>query len=388
MRSSSICILLSLVLLINLTSCHKNTRENPEASGIKVEVLKKHHALKFNKNLLLVQPFRLKYDDKTHHLFINDLARQKIIEVDDSGNVVNEFGRKGRGPGELLSVENFFITKKHLFIVDSQQFLINKYSLDDGHYISSLDYGKYLLKRKNTSKKGIPPAPIVPGMNNYNEPFVTLRETILLSTAGKYLYEQINWKGEKLADIGEIPKGYSAMMGHEKKYWSTLENKQIPARDLAEVFPVNDRSDSNDIYLIYSAIPKIAKYSLAGRKIWERKIPRMPEIDSLLINLSIHAKVIKNHPKVNVVLIPVRTYIKGIGSPNGDLYLTTYTSPTMPDKYRRPLWIHQFTPKGKLIERYKVGSDVNAIYYPGIDFENDRIFVSFFHHANIKIYHF
>jgi hypothetical protein len=384
-----ISILFSLVLLISVTSCRKKNGSNLAASHIKVEVLNAHHSLESNKNLLLGLPMKLKYDENTGHLFIMDLDQRKVIELDDSSHIVNEFGEKGRGPGELLSVENFFLTKKHLFIVDNRQFLINKYSLRDGHYISSLDYGKFLVKIKSKSKDHIPAPKLPPFYDNNNKVHVTLKETVLLPTQadGKFLYEEINWKGKKLADIGAIPRAYTAS-GNENKYWSTLENKKIPARDLAEAFPVNDRSNPSDIYLVYSAIPKIAKYSLSGRKIWEHKITRMPEVDSLINNLSHRARVVRNHPKVRVAPIPIRTYVGGICSPDGNLYLITFTDPAFPKKYHLPMWIHEFNTNGKLVKRYKIGSNTDVSYYPAIDFKKHRIFVSFLHKSGIRIYHF
>jgi hypothetical protein len=384
MRLQYIFISIGLVFLLFVSGCKNKNSKNIDPPAVK---LKKHHPLKLDKNVLLGLPVKLKYDHKTDHLFILDAAQRKIFEISDSGKIVNEFGGKGKGPGEALRLDNFFATRKYLFTVDEIQQLINKYSLQDGHYISSLNYGQLLVNNKKKSKA--PPAPKAAYMDNNNQPFVTSNGTVLLpvQTGGKFLYEAVNWQGKKLGNIGAVPQGYKAEV-NDDQYFSALENKKIPASDLAEAFPVNDCRDHKNIYFIYPAIPKIAKYTLSGKKLWEHKVPRMPEMDSLYINLSVWAKRIRNHPKSNIAHFPIRTYIAGRCGADGDLYLSTFTNPVLPKKYRRPMWIHQFNSKGKLIKRYQIGSDVGVSFFPAVDFKNHRIFVSFLRKTGIKVYGF
>jgi len=383
MRSSPICVLLSLVLFIFVTGCNNENAGNTKAAQIKIEKLKTHHTLKSNKNLLLGLPVKLKYDDKTDHLFILDVAKHEIIEINDSDDVVNKFGGKGHGPGEVQAIQNFYITSRHLFIVDGKQLLINKYRLRDGHYISSLDYGKFLLKNKvNASNHGNhPPPPPLPFADDNNKPFVTQKGTVLLptQTGGKYLYEERNWKGKKLANIGAVPKGYAATEKKDK-IRSALENGNVPQKDLAEAFPVNDCANPNDIYLVYSAIPKIAKYSLSGQKIWAHKISRTPEIDSIMTEVS---NLVKKHHH----LWRSRIYVAGRCSPDGNLYLATFTYGPLPF-HHLPMWIHQFSPKGKLVKRYKIVSNIDLFTYPGIDFKRNKIFFPSVNHSSLRIYHF
>jgi hypothetical protein len=389
MRSWTICVPISLVLFILVTGCKNKNSEN---IGVPVVKLKKHHPLKLDKNVLLGLPVKLKYDNKADHLFILDVAKQKVIELDDSNKVVNTYGGRGKGPGEALRIDNFFLTPKYLFTVDGAQRLINKYNLQDGHYISSLNYGQLLSKIKKKSKTGAPQLPYTPYMDENNLPFITQNGTILLPTqkGGKYLYETVNWKRKKLADIGAIPAGHAVIENHDK-YFSHFERKTFLAPDSAEAFPVDDCLNPGDIYIVYPAVPKIAEYSLSGRKIWEHKIPRTPEVDSLLIKLSNRVKGIMNHrPSNHHSARPIRTYITGRCGPNGDLYLSTFTFPAFTSpKGRRPLWIHQFSPKGKLLKRYKIVSDSNNVmYFPAIDFKKHRIYVTILHNTHIRIYDF
>ncbi|REL37791.1 hypothetical protein DYD21_08400 [Rhodohalobacter sp. SW132] len=375
MRAYYLSILISSLLLGFLTTgCQKKGADNSEFTGVKVHELKFYENLPENKDLFLGMLAGLKYDDETQHLFIQDLARSAIIEIDESSNVVNVFGSKGRGPGEVLHIENFFLSKEHLFIVDGEQFLINKYSRLDGQHISSLDYGELLNQIIS---------PLLPNTDMNNRPFVTLNETILLPSQvdGKFLYQAINWNGDEIANIGELPTDCTATEDNDI-IRSALESRNVPRRDLCLAFPVNDHSEPDELYIVYSAIPKIAKYSLSGRKIWEQTIARTPEIDSLMIDLS---NIVDNRPDY---LEPVRKYITGRNSPNGDLYLFTFMNQNALN-FQRPMWIHQFDSEGGLINRYKIASNGELFTnFAGIDFKRSRILTATINDAEIRSYHF
>lgn len=386
MRFYTSYILLILVSVCLLTGCQEKDGETSEGAEVTVHELRDYDNLKTNRDLLLGRPVGLKFENESRHLFIQDIARSGVIEIDDSSNVINVYGKEGSGPGEIQMLADFFITQEHLFIVDTSRFLIHKYSRRDGQHISSLDYGEFLTEERNISTNGPPPPPKPVLIDNNNEPFVTQNETILLpsQTNGEFLYQAINWSGEKLADIGELPANCTDTEDNDE-IRSALENRNVSARDLCLVFPVHDRFNPDEIFLVYSAIPKIAKYSLSGEKIWERGIPHTPEVDSLMIDLSNIVKSQPNSP--GVLLLPARKYITGRSSPDGDLYLTTYTNIQVSNS-NRPVWIHQFDSEGNLVNRYKIISDDDFWYYPGIDFNKRRIFIPFVQDSGIRSYYF
>ena len=280
-------IILGSLLIMSLTYCQKEHEINSGTNEVNVKELINYDNLISNNDLLLGLPIRLKYDEDTQNLFIQDPNNWSIIEIDDSSYVVKKFGSRGSGPGEIQELADFFITKDNLFIVDAAQLLIHKYSRHDGKHISSLNYGNVLSEDKISSDNKIlvPQKPSL--IDNNNQPFVTLDEKILVPSLanGEFLFQSINWDGDKLAGIGEIPTECKTAEEYDKIRLA-LENRKVPARDACLVFPVNDHSNPDEIFLVYSAIPKIAKYSLSGQKIWEQTIPRTPEVDSLMIDLS------------------------------------------------------------------------------------------------------
>jgi len=379
--------ILSIVLLINsLLACADQASENSKATTIEVTELSDYDSLISENDLLLGVPVRLKFDHKSQHLFIQDVAHWAVIELDEKNNEVRRYGSRGRGPGEFQNLDDFFISAKHLFIVDSSRFLIHKYSRIDGQFISSLDYREFLIEKSNSSEHGLQPNPQAPLTSNNNRPFVTYNETVLLPAqfGGEYLYRAITWEGQRTAEIGEIPEGYNDFIDDEE-VWKSLRNKKLPAHVLPLSFPVNDPANLNDIFVVYSAIPKIAKYNLDGDKIWEQNVPYTPEVDSLMIDLK---NVLQDHPNQRVSLLPVKKYMAGRSSPDGDLYLFTYTNMDTPHTPRRPMWIHQFDSRGTLVHRYKIISDTDLFYYPDIDFKNRRVFTPSFNESDIRIYPF
>lgn len=380
MKYYSFLIFLSSII-IALTAC-QNEGENSEYVDIPFKELNPQENTISNDDLLLGMPVRLKYDDFSGHLFIQDLPRWAVIEVDDSSNVVNRFGNQGRGPGEIQMLNDFFVTDQHLFIVDGGQYLIHKYNRQNTDYISSLDFGALLLQ-DSSSTEGNARLPM-PLNDNNNQPFITLNETVLLPSqvGGNFLYRAINWEGEKVADIGKISGECTAA---EEENRMAIKNKTVPEKDECFAFPVNDRANPGEIYIVYSAIPKIEKYNLEGQKLWEKQIPLTPEVDSLMADLS---NVVSENPDLRIDMLPVRKYVTGRSSQSGDLYLMTYNNLVTSSTPRRPLWIHHFDSTGELLNRYKLNASDDLNYFLGIDDEGSRVFSSIYRGSDIYVFDF
>ena len=350
-----------LIIANLLTACTEQTPKDTGPIEIGEIELAEYESVIAKNNLLLGMPVRIKHDQPTGHMFILDAAHEAVIELDAQYNEVRRYGTTGRGPGEVQFPHDFFITAEHLFIVDGSWFFIHKYSRLDGAFISSLDYGE-LVTRGEDGNLVSPDAPLT---SNNNRPFVTLNETVLLPSQfnGEHLYKAVTWEGEKVADIGDLPEGYRALANDEEAGQSLRANR-VPTHELALAFPVNDLTNPDEVFIVYSAIPKITKYTLDGDKIREKTIPATPEIDSLKIDLG---NVLENHP-------------------DQPLYLLTYTNMDTPYTQGRPMWIHQFDSEGTLVNRYKMISDTDQYYYPGIDFSNRTIFTPSFNESDVRMY--
>tara|TARA_R100000908_G_scaffold65083_1_gene51682 strand:- start:10629 stop:11783 length:1155 start_codon:yes stop_codon:yes gene_type:complete len=372
------------MVLALFVGCTSGKTDKADQTRIQVTELNTYKDYVDSDKVLLGMPVRLKYDGNDQHLFIQDLPKWGITEVDDSSTVVHQYGQRGRGPGEIQMLNDFFFNDNHLFIIDGGQYFVHKYSREDGKHISSLDYAELRTKRK-TVPDGPPPPPM-PLNDNNNQPFVTLNETVLIPShfGEAYLYKAVNWQGEKIADIAAIPESCT-ISEDEDAARSALKNKEVPAKDQCLAFPVNDRANPDEIYIIYSAIPKIEKYDLSGEKLWEREIPDTPEVDTLAIDL---ATVAKEHPDRRLSAMNVRKYVAGRSNEDGELLLMTYTNLVTRFAPRRPLWIHKFDAEGELVERMKLGSGEDLNPYVGMDFERERILVSPHMGAEVREYEY
>lgn len=75
-------------------------------------------------------------DDK---IYIIDKESKRLLVFDTSGKFITQIGRRGNGPGEYMSVNNFHIDKEKQIITlaDAYQAKIFHYSLKDYQYINT-----------------------------------------------------------------------------------------------------------------------------------------------------------------------------------------------------------------------------------------------------------
>ncbi|MEX0773441.1 MAG: 6-bladed beta-propeller, partial [Balneolales bacterium] len=140
---------LSIVFFLYvLTGCGSETSSSTDIDTLELENFQTIISIEDN---VLATPTLIRYGPNSN-LFIYDDAQTKVLEVDNTGRVVNEFGQAGRGPGELLVVNNFFLTDNHLYIVDYIQHFIHQYGYS-GQFLSTMDYGDKL------GPPNAPPAP-------------------------------------------------------------------------------------------------------------------------------------------------------------------------------------------------------------------------------------
>lgn len=370
--------LLTALLMCLLSGCRSETPALPDVEIVELE----HYELLLppdSEDVLLKNPALIRYDGHSN-LFIYDFGIGLLLEIDEGGKIVTEYGRQGRGPGEFMMINNIFLADNYVYAVDLIQLLIHKYG-KNGEIISSMNYGP----EKRLLLPLLPPLP-VPNLsflgnmhraNVDNQPHVTTNGNVLVSSASdrKHVYQLLDWEGNHISDIGEIPEGSTFEIDY-MEFRNAVSNREVPGILKSNAFWVGDPSNLQEYYIIYSAIPMIAKYNASGQKLWDRKITGIPEINAIEINYYDTANQILNWVDA---IVPLRKYTWGVVSNEGDLYLATYTSPD------NPLWIHRFNDKGDLIVRYKLADDLLPIF--DIDFTGRRIF-ALTKEAEIRIYSF
>jgi len=340
----------------------------------------------FNPNTLLA-PSILTFDGQSN-LFVYDRSRNMVVVLDGGGDVLNEVGREGQGPGEFRFVNSITLEQDNLYLVDHWQFFIHKYHRT-GELISSMDYGSYTKGGQtmlNLLSSIVPEG--IQSMDIDNQPFVFPGGNVLLSLGraemGRAIYELRDWEGNHLTDIGEIPEGSLFLPeGGGDVFLSAIKNLEIPGIVRPRAFPVADAANHGEFFLIYSATGRIVKYDTTGTKLWESDIQPTPEIDAITQDYFTSMEqqnnpVNQRNPGTSIGML--RKYTRGVSSPEGELYLATFTDPYNTASFSNlsePLWIHQFNSEGELIHRYKMisgtGASLPSVF--DIDFDSRRIFV-------------
>jgi len=358
--------LILLLCIFIMISCNTEFSSKSEVEIIELTDFETIVALEKaeNENNIISTPTILRYELNSN-LFVFDDRIGKVLELDSSGRIIMEYGRRGAGPGEFLSVNNIFLTNDYVYIIDEIQLFIHKFDRK-GRLSSTFDYGAII----NTGSA--PPPPMSSGIQAkviINQPIVTLNGYILLSSVKSgqnvlSIYEKYSWEGIRMSHIGSIPDG-STFVFDPVAYRASINNREIPANYKPYAFPINDLSNEDEIFLVYSAIPMIAKYDLNGNRLWENEIKQPSEIES-----------IENHyyermdRLSNTSTMVLKKYVNGVSTLDGDLFLISNP------ETNGSLWIHQFNSSGTLIKRYKlISKDVVLLPIFDIDINTQRIFV-------------
>jgi len=351
-------------MILLLVGC--NTK--PTSISIpQMETLEEFETIIAVEDATLATPNIIKYSGEST-LFIYDAGQDKVMELGLDGNEKNNFGRTGRGPGEFQRINSMFFINDNLYIVDYLQYKINKYNRD-GDIVSTTDY------RLSTVRPNTPPAPFssttILASNLDNQPLVTLEGDVLISSVNfsqnlsvQTVYELRDWDMKFITGIGEIPDGTSLIVDDEKMR-SDISDQVVPAIAKATAFPVSDIANTDEYFLVYSAIPKIEKYNTTGEKLWESVITGIPENEKReAMYFENMEKVLSSNPQSRTVL---RYYRSGLSCANGDLYLIMGTN---------PLIVHQFDENGSLSNRYQlVSEDIDLKPIFDIDCINNKMFV-------------
>jgi len=343
---------------------------NSLQSQAKVITLKKYQTIVSYKDGTLAKPTVIRYDGHSH-LFVYDGHKHQVLELNGQGDVIQTYGRGGRGPGEFIGVSNIVLTDQYLYVVDKMQYKISRFTLD-GKLDGTMNFGE---EGNHAMPPPAPPSLSIRAKDINNKPFVTQKGTVLLSNIkpnGEFqkLYSLIDWKGNAISEMGEIPKGSTFTLDYDN-YRQAIDNQKIPAYYRTHVFPVEDRANSGQFYLVYNAYPQIEKYNRSGKKLWETAIPEITELDSVTTQFYHKSNEILKRGKGRIAL---KKYVAGVSSPKGHLFLALGKYYFKKPPHR--LWIHEFNNKGKLIRRYKLLSrKVNIASIFDTDFANRRIFV-------------
>jgi len=348
------------VLFILMTGCNP---AEPESESIGITELSDFEVVVSRESNTLGIPVIIKYDGKSN-FFVFDVSRDQVLKLDDNGNVISEIGRVGRGPGEYSFLTNIFPTENHIYVIDMGQLLAHRYD-KEGTYLSSFDFGK------KDGRPTIPPFRYnkVAPMEIENQPHLTMQDNMLLSTVNvgetnQSIFEVLDWEdGNRLSEFGDVPEGSTFILDN-LNLRNEASNGQVPSFYKSNSFPVQDRANPNEYFVVYTALSKIAKYKVTGEKLWEKEVESSETIAIREWFFETMERMAKS-PDIRD-RVGLQFYSSGVSSEDGDLYLVVNINPVV---------IHKFNNQGELIHKYKFASEeVTPVL--DFDFTNQRILVA------------
>lgn len=365
LKTCTVCSIGFIILFI--TSCGSEHESDDSRYDVpEPVVIDEYRELISYEEALLYTPTVIEFDGESI-LYVYDYGHGNVqmIDISGEGEIVGEIGSQGQGPGEFFLINNLFLIDEVLYLIDYAQFFIHQFT-PEGDHIASLNYGDlgYLpdgpLDPMSTG--------VVTARNINQQPHITLNQQVMLSprfvsSSEQTIYDIRTWEGEKVAEAGRIDSE-RAIERDPSEIRAAADNMEIPGYELGNVFPVNDPSTPGEIFLVHSAVPKIAKYTLDGEKLWERAVPYLPEIEDTRRRYFDTMDEI-----IGSASISFSVYMAGVSGPDGTLYLATNTNPEMPG----PQWVHEFNPDGELIRRYHLRSDEKLVPVFDVDFNKDEI---------------
>lgn len=304
-------------------------------------------------------------------LFVYDLINNQVFHLNENGDLNNEIGESGRGPGEYLSIGNIFIENNSIYIIDIAQLIIQQYDIE-GNHVSSFNFG-------DKTSPSAPPSGRGPVAANDidNQPYVTSEGNVILSNAGgtgTFIFQIIDWENDQIiSEVGEIPEGGTFILNNEELRAEALRG-EVPSFYKVNSFPVQDRSNPDEYFIVYSSLSKVAKYNSTSDKLWEKEIIT-PETESIREHFFETMDGKRSDPIRERV--GLKFYTSGVSNEQGDLFLVSNINPVV---------IHQLNNKGEFIHKYQFDSEeVSSLLE--MDFSNNRIFAAS-ENGEIEVYSF
>lgn len=287
-------LLYLIVLFAVLASCGRGELNSDVTGSININLdeLKQRDTLRFSQlfesvdvivlsDSVLIGDFTniLVHDE---NIFILDRRIVGVHVFDRKGNYLRQIGSRGEGPGEMLSASGMSIDRinNYIYILDRSSQRINKYSIADGRFLSSITLprdmamGDHILYHNNKiylAQSGVNRRTraerflfrilplndedisfIVPvaynkgwdsgvtNANNYDGPFLFKSDGTPLFTH-KFMYVVYEYSNKTL-------KPYMVLRGNSRNFFNSRELSRLDVNNPDHLFSIFDRNKYHSIH--------------------------------------------------------------------------------------------------------------------------------------------
>lgn len=195
---------------------------------------------------------------------INDIGLNKILKFDLQGHKLLSFGRKGRGPGEFLSVGGFWMFNDTYLVYDINSLKLITYD-STGNLITDIPLQHADLPEIHSNIEAITP------------------KRFVMPSAGKNgtLLALVNTASGNIHYFGKaVIKEYTPSYGDEMQ--KAISEGKIPSYYKNSVLLNHNQTG---IFAFQETTALLQKYSLSGKLIWQKnvKIPALAGLFSHVI---------------------------------------------------------------------------------------------------------
>lgn len=257
-------------------------------------------------------------------IIMSDSRENKIVVFDADGKVINQFGREGKGPGDLQRPRYIKLEGDTLKVFESDNDRIQYFSLD----------GQYLNMVPLKFRVGI--GSFIFGAN----------DDVFFATNGfrtEDLIHHYRINGERLNPIGRI-EGNPFQMYEMLEMQDALIKKEVPdsLRNLIILF----QSSEGVLYAFYQALPLIKIYSPKGEleKVVRLDLPEFEKIIDRCSKFNMEGK-----QKGSSGVRPLIFWRDGVVIDEEDLIMLI----SDPEK----MILYKFNKDGKLVQQYRCVDD-------------------------------
>lgn len=334
--------LLFSVFALLIVSCSQQNQSKVQSGEIEAFLIDSLYAFSDFETHNIAQPSVLKFVDD-RGLYISDFAQKTISLVNEGGELINTFGRAGRGPGEFMNPAFLESTPEVFLVTDNREYKISRFDYD-GNFLNSYPFSTQDLSR---TVELIEDSVYVSGTNSQSDSLLQLT----------------NLKTDTTFTFG-VPKDAKFSGVDLDQSRNQMKRGEIP--DFMKNF-IRIQSDDSHIYVYFNSYSELHKYTIEGKFLWKKEL-NLPYNEELFEQTVERAKT----SDTSGGEVHIFSFIYGFDVYNTEIYLLT------PPINEKPQLLVKFNSAGEMKTIYTLPNSDDLLMNFSIDTSSSTAYFSSF----------